>query len=233
MDETPVTLITGASRGIGKYLAEHYLQLGHHVIGCSRREVDWGKEGYTHHTVDVSDEKAVKRLFAEIRKSHGRLDHLINNAGIASLNHSLLTPVSTVHDILNTNVVGMFLFCREAAKQMKKHHYGRIVNFTTVVVPLKLAGEAIYAASKAAVEKLTEVLAREFAEFGITVNAVGPGPIETDAIRSVPKEKIERLLSMQAIPRLTIFEDVGNIIDFFLKEESGMVTGQTLYLGGV
>ena len=211
MDGRPVTLITGTSRGIGRYLAERYLRLAHHVIGCSRKEAQWEKDGYTHYMLDISDEMAVKHLFAQIRKRHSRLDHLINNAAIASMNHSLVTPLSTVRDILETNVVGTFLFCREAAKQMKKRRCGRIVNFTTVAVPLKLAGEAIYASSKAAVETLTEVLARELAEFGITVNAVGPVLIETDLIRSVPKEKIDRLLSLQAIPRMGTVEDVANI----------------------
>jgi 3-oxoacyl-[acyl-carrier protein] reductase len=172
-------------------------------------------------------------LFSTIRKTYGRLDHLINNAGVASMNHSLLTPISMVHNVLNTNVVGTFLFSREAAKLMRNKGYGRIVNFTTVAVPLKLAGEAAYVASKAAVLSLTEVLAREFAEFGITVNAVGPVPVETDLIRSVPKDKIDRLLARQAIPRLGAFEDVANVIDFYLRKESGFVTGQNLYLGGV
>jgi 3-oxoacyl-[acyl-carrier protein] reductase len=228
-----VTIITGTSRGIGRYLAEHYVRVGHHVVGCSRAPADWTSDGYTHHRCDVSDEPAVKRLFADVRKTHGRVDHVINNAGIASMNHSLVTPVSTVHDVMNVNLVGTFLFCREGAKQMRKRGYGRIVNFSTVAVPLKLAGEAIYAASKAAVETLTQVLARELAEFGITVNAVGPVPIATDLIRSVPKDKIDDLVSRQAIHRLGSFEDVVNVTDFFLRPESEMVTGQTMYLGGV
>jgi 3-oxoacyl-[acyl-carrier protein] reductase len=203
------------------------------VVGCSRAEIDWALDGYVHYVADVSDEKAVKGLFVDIRKRFGRLDHLINNAGIASMNHSLLTPLSTVYNVLNTNVVGTFLFCREAAKLMKNNGYGRIVNFTTVAVPLKLEGEAIYVASKAAVLSLTQVLAKELAEFGITVNAVGPTPIETDLIRSVPKEKIDRLVSKQAIPRMGTFADVANVIDFYLKKESGFVTGQSLFLGGV
>jgi 3-oxoacyl-[acyl-carrier protein] reductase len=130
-------------------------------------------------------------------------------------------------------VAGTFLFSREAAKLMKNRRYGRIVNFTSVAVPLKLEGESIYVASKAAVASLTEVLARELAAYGITVNAVGPTPIETDLIRSVPRDKIERLVARQAIPRLGRFEDVANVVDFFLRPESGFVTGQNLFLGGV
>jgi 3-oxoacyl-[acyl-carrier protein] reductase len=231
--ERSVTLITGTRKGIGKFLAEQYVRCGHHVIGCSRSKIDWTLEGYQHYCTDVADEQAVKRLFADIRRTYGRLDHLINNAGIASMNHALLTPLSTVHHILNTNVVGTFLFCREAAKLMQNHGYGRIVNVTTVAIPLKLAGEAIYVASKAAVLSLTEVLARELAPFGITINAVGPVPIETDLIRAIPKEKIEQLLSRQAIPRFGTFEDVANVVDFYLKKESGFITGQNLFLGGL
>jgi 3-oxoacyl-[acyl-carrier protein] reductase len=230
---TPITLITGTRKGIGKFLVEHYVRQGHQVIGCSRSEVDWVLEGYTHHVLDVADEQAVKKLFSGLRQQHGRLDHLINNAGIASMNHALLTPISTVQMVLQTNVVGTFLFCREAAKLMKKMGYGRIVNFTTVAVPLKLAGEAAYVASKAAVLSLTEVLAQELGEFGITVNAIGPVPIATDLIRAVPQNKIEQLLQRQAIRRLGTFEDVVNVIDFFLKAESNFITGQNLYLGGV
>lgn len=229
----PITLITGTRKGIGKFLAAHYVAQGHQVIGCSRGEIDWQLDGYTHYIADVADEKAVQGIFADLRQTYGRLDHLINNAGIAAMNHSLLTPVATVHKLFHTNVVGTFLFCREAAKLMKKNHYGRIVNFTTIAVPLKLAGEAIYVASKAAVLSLTEVLAREFAEFGITVNAVGPVPIETDLIRAIPPEKIEQLLEKQAIHRLGTCADVANVIDFYLKKESGLITGQNIFLGGV
>ena len=231
--DRPVTLITGTSKGIGEHLAKHYVRCGHRVIGCSRKDIEWSLDGYDHYVADVTDEKAVKAIFSKVRREYGGLNHLINNAGIASMNHCLLTPMSTVEDVLGTNVAGTFLFSRESAKLMKSRGFGRIVNLTTVAVPLKLEGEAIYVASKAAVLSLTHVMAREFAEFGITVNAVGPVPIETDLICSVPAEKIERLVARQAIPRLGRFEDVANVIDFYLKKESEFVTGQNLYLGGV
>jgi 3-oxoacyl-[acyl-carrier protein] reductase len=229
----PVTLITGTRKGIGEHLARHYIALGHRVHGCSRKAPEWTLDGYTHHEADVAEEKAVRQMFAAIRKNEGRLDHLINNAGAAAMNHFMLTPTTSAEKLMRTNFLGTFICCREAAKAMKDAGSGRIVNFTTVAVPLRLAGEAAYAATKAAVEELTRVLARELGEFGITVNAVGPTPIDTDLIRGVPKDKIEQLLQQQAIHRMGTFGDVTNVIDFFLRPESAFITGQTLYLGGV
>lgn len=228
-----ITLITGTRKGIGRFLAEHYVKQGHLVIGCSRSPNDWSLDGYEHVIADVADEGAVKALFKHIRKTYGRIDHLLNNAGIASMNHVMLTPLKTVHNILNTNVVGTFLFCREAAKLMQKNRGGRIINFSTVATPLKLEGEAIYAASKAAIISLTEVMAREFAELGITVNAIGPTPIDTDLIRSVSTDKMERLIARQAIIRKGTPEDVANVTDFYLNKNSDFITGQNIYLGGI
>jgi len=233
MDNAQVMLITGTRKGIGKYLAEYYVSKGYKVVGCSRSNIDYELENYRHFCLDVADESKIKDMFKEIRKEYGRLDVLINNAGIASMNHILLTPLKTIQNILNTNVVGTFLFCREAAKLMQKKQYGRIVNFATVATPLKLEGEAIYASSKAAVVSLTEVLARELASINITVNSVGPTPIKTDLIRSVPKDKMDALLNRQAVKRFGEFNDISNTIDFFIQPESDFITGQVIYLGGV
>lgn len=231
--EQQVALITGTRKGIGKFLVEHLVARGYAVEGCSREAADWTLKGYTHHLADVADEGQVKAMLADIRKRRGRLDVLINNAGIASMNHTLLTPTSTVQRILNTNYVGAFVLIRESVKLMQKHRYGRIVNLGSVATPLRLEGEAVYAASKAALVNLTQILAYELAGFGITVNLVGPTPIDTDLIRGVPGDKMKALINRLAIKRLGRMEDVSNVIDFFIRPESEFVTGQVIYLGGV
>lgn len=231
-----VTIITGTRKGIGEYLAKHYLELGHIVIGCSRTNPEWESEyknRYAHYLLDVADEAAVKRMFSDIRKKHSHVDNLINNAGIAAMNHTILTPVSVVDSVLNINTKGTFIFSREAFKLMKRNKYGRIVNFATVATPLKLDGEAIYAASKAAIITLTQIMAKEFAGEGITVNAIGPTPVQTDLIKNVPAEKIQRLLNLQSIHRFGEFKDIANVIDFYLNKESDFITGQVIYLGGI
>jgi 3-oxoacyl-[acyl-carrier protein] reductase len=233
MVENKVVLITGTRKGIGRALAEHYAGRGCHVVGCSRSAFEGEIPDYRHYCLDVGDESAVKRMFSEIRKQEGRLDVLINNAGVASMNHSLLTPIPAAKKIMETNFMGTFLFCREAARVMQLHRYGRIVNFATVAVPLKLEGEAVYAASKAAVISLTQILAREFADFGITVNAIGPTPIRTDLIGGVSPEKLDALIQRQAIKRYGEARDVIQVIDFFVQPASDFVTGQVIFLGGV
>lgn len=228
-----VTLVTGARKGLGRFLAEQRLERGDRVYGCSREPSDLASPRYEHLCLDVADERAVRQMFSKIRRDAGRLDHLINNAGVASMNHAMLTPMSVVHSILQTNVAGTFLMCREAARVMQSRGGGRIVNMISVAAPLHLEGEAIYAASKSAVQTLTQILARELAPMQITVNAVGPTPVMTDLIRGVPEDKIVSLLARQAIPRMGTPADVLNAVEFFLRPESEFITAQSLFLGGV
>jgi 3-oxoacyl-[acyl-carrier protein] reductase len=232
MTDRQVVLITGTRRGIGRKLAEHFLARGSLVEGCSRQPADWELSGYMHHLTDVTDEAQVKALLTAIQRRHGRLDVVVNNAAIASMNHALLTPFDMVQRIMATNFTGTFLVSREAAKLMMRRRYGRIVNLTTVAVPMRLAGESVYASSKAAVEMLTRVLARELGDLGITCNAVGPSPVDTDLIRGIPKQKIDEIVSTLAVKRLGRFEDVVNVVDFLVRPESAYVTGQVIYLGG-
>ncbi|HEV2704573.1 MAG TPA: SDR family oxidoreductase [Pyrinomonadaceae bacterium] len=231
--DAPVMLVTGARKGIGAYLVGHYLAAGYRVVGCSRRPAALEDERYRHFCLDVADERAVKLMLEEVGRTEGRLDVLVNNAGIASMNHLLLTPTTSARAIMETNFVGTFVLCREAARLMKRRRFGRVVNFASVATPLKLEGEAVYAASKAAVISFTQVAARELAPFGITVNAVAPTPIATDLIKGVPPAKIDELVERQAVKRLGEFRDVANVVDFFIRPESDFVTGQVIFLGGV
>ncbi|RZB29755.1 MAG: 3-oxoacyl-[acyl-carrier protein] reductase [Desulfobacteraceae bacterium Eth-SRB1] len=228
-----VMVITGTRKGIGRYLSEYYLGKNFIVIGCSRSESDLKHEKYEHFCLDVADEKAVNKMISAISKKYGKIDYLINNAGIASMNHSLLTPLSVVEKVFKTNVFGTFVFCREAGKIMAKNKFGRIINFATIATPLKMEGESVYAASKSAIESITKILAKEFSTYNITVNAIGPTPIYTDLIKNVPKEKMDSLLNMQTINRYGEFDDISNVIDFFISDKSNFITGQVIFLGGV
>lgn len=227
-----IFLITGDRKGIGRSLSEYYLQKGNIVIGCSRGESDLIHNNYQHQICDVGDEKSVKDLIYFIRKKFGRIDVLINNAGMASMNHILTTPVITFDKLVHTNLKGTFLFTQEASKIMRKKG-GNIINFSTVASPLNLEGEAIYASTKAAVEKLTKISAYELSPYNIRVNCIGPTPIYTDLIKAVPKDKINKLLSSQAIKRLGTFDDIKNVIDFYQSDNSNFITGQIIFLGGV
>lgn len=226
-------LVTGNRKGIGRYLSEYYLEKGFHVIGCSRSDSDLSHKNYFHYLCDVKVESEVKKTVREIKKQSGGVDVLINNAGKASLNHSILTPSETVKDLFETNYLGTFVFSRECSKHMIKKKWGRIINFSTVAVPLDLEGEMAYASSKSAIEKMSRIMSKELSTCNITVNTIGPTPVYTDLIKVVPKDKVEEIINMQTIKRFGSFEDISNVTDFFISDESSFITGQKIYLGGL
>ena len=228
-----IVLITGTSRGIGYSLAKHFVNRHDIVEGCSRKPFVHNLPNYTHHIVSVTDEIDVRRMISSIRKRHGRLDIIINNAGVASMNAVLLTPSSTIKRIMEINACGTFIVSREGAKLMMKQKYGRIINFSTVAVPLMLDGEAVYAASKSAIETFTKIFAKEIALDGITCNVIGPSPTDTNLINGISMSVLDKLIDKLPIKRMGNFNDIINVIDFFIRPESDAITGQTIYLGGV
>jgi 3-oxoacyl-[acyl-carrier protein] reductase len=211
-------VISGHSRGIGKELYEYYKDLGWFIIGLSRSR-----------SCDVTDEQNVFAALSGVPT----IDACINCAGIAAMNHSLTMPIERAADILNTNVLGTFIVSRQCAKKMIGNRSGRIINFSSIANPMDLEGESLYASSKAAVERLTKIMAKELAPAGITCNCIGPNPIETDLIKGITRGKIDALIARQPIKRMGTFEDVINVCDFFLDEKSNFITGQTIYLGGI
>jgi 3-oxoacyl-[acyl-carrier protein] reductase len=213
-----ITLVTGSSRGIGRALAAHYLEQGHQVIGFSRHPFHLNHDRYHHHIVDMADESSLRAAFAKIEKQFQRLDHLINNAGISHLNHSLLMPIETARKIFDVNYFGTYIASQEAARLMKKNNLGRIVNFSSVAVKMASDGLSAYASSKAAVEELTKIMAKEFQPLGITVNCVAPSFVETDLSRGIPPAHRGAENKMA---------DVLHAVDSLLSTAD---TGQILYL---
>ncbi len=203
------------------------------VIGCSRKIPDINDKNYTHYTLDITIEKDVIKMVRKVYKVFGKIDVLINNAGVALMNHLIFTPLKQAENIFKINFFGTFLLTREVVKIMAKNNFGRIINFSSVAAPLSLEGEAIYGSSKAAIETFTKISAKEVAKFNITVNALAPTPVETDLIRSLPKEKVDELINQQTIKRIGVFEDISNVTDFFIRKESEFITCQILYLGGI
>jgi 3-oxoacyl-[acyl-carrier protein] reductase len=231
--EGQTVLITGASRGIGAYLVKSFREAGAWVGACARSlEPAEDAQGW-HSKVDVTVEAEVREWIRRVHKHRGSIQVLINNAGAASMNAALLTPTSSLRSAVELNYLAAFTASREAAKLMRKERYGRIINLTTIAVPMLLEGELSYAASKAALEAATRIMAAELAPLGITCNLVGPSPVDTDLIRSVPKEKLNALLARLPMKSMAGLEDVAYAVKVFASRQAGQLTAQTLYLGGV
>lgn len=235
MAELAVALITGTSRGIGAHLARDFVQHGYTVVGCSRGPApDVPKERYRHITADLGDEASVLEMFKQIRSEFGRLDVAVNNAAInPALSLTAMTPYKSAEAAFQVNVLGTFLVCREAAKLMMRHKSGRIINMSSMAVRHEVSGEAVYTATKAAVNAFTRVLAKELYPLGITCNVVAPSAIETELMSAIDPAALREVLKRNAVPDLGTFEDVSNTIRFLLQPESRAVTGQIIYLGGV
>ena len=225
-------LITGASRGIGAHLVEHFTARGAFVAACARSLSPEETEHTALASVDVTDEAAVQAWVSEVARRRGRLDVLINNAGAARMNPALLTPAQGLRDAFELNCLAAFTTSRAAVKWMRKTGGGRIINLTTVAVPLLIEGELAYAASKAALETATRLMAKEFAVYGVTCTLVGPSPVMTDLIKGLPKDKLNALLARLPLGKMAEVEDVAYAIEVFAASGARQLTGQVLYLGG-
>ncbi len=232
--QSNVTVITGSSRGIGLEMSKHYCKNEHKVIGVSRSGSDFTHFNYTHIKADITKEEEVKTLIKVCRREFGYITNLINNAGIATMNHSLTTPATTIKNLMKTNYLGAFLMCREVGKVMQLKHYGRIVNISSSAVNMFLAGEAAYVASKAALNAFSQVLARELAPLGITVNIVSPGimAIPTKMTAGLSEEHFKSVIKHQIIEKACTFEQIFHAVDYFIDRNSSQITAQNLCLGG-
>ncbi|GGR78653.1 oxidoreductase [Streptomyces eurythermus] len=230
-----IALVTGTRTGVGKALAEHFLDRGDTVIGCSRRPSGIRHPAYRHHEIDLTDAAQTRSMFRAVRREFGHLDVLVNNAGTSVMNHFMMTPEKTARAVFDLNFFAVLNCCREAAKLLQKSPEGSaaILNVSTVAVPWALDGQLVYSASKSAVEQLTRVMSKELAVFGIRVNGIGLPPVRTVLTRTLAPETLDAVVERQTIGRLCEMDDIVGPVDFLTTGHSAFVTGETLYLGGV
>lgn len=236
-----VALVTGASRGIGAAIAERLARDGFTVVinysgnaapaeALARKIEEQGGRAITAQA-DVSDAQAVRGMFDAAETAFGGVDVLVNNAGIMTLSPIAETDDATFDRQIAVNLKGTFNTMREAAKRL--HDGGRIINFSSSVTGLLQPGYGVYAATKAAVEALTSILAKELRGRAITVNAVAPGPTATDLfLNGKSPELIDRLSKLAPLERLGQPEDIAASVAFLSGPDGAWINGQTLRANG-
>jgi 3-oxoacyl-[acyl-carrier protein] reductase len=239
--EGRVSLVTGASRGIGRAIAQAFAAEGAHVVLAARDAAKLGeavaeiqaKGGKAEAlALDVSDRASVEAGVAQVVAAHGRLDHLVNNAGVTRDNLLLRMKDEEWRQVLDTNLTGAFLCTQAVLKPMLKQRSGRIVTITSVVGLAGNAGQANYAASKAGVIGFTKSVAREVASRGITANAIAPGFIETDMTAAMSEKAREAVFAAIPLGRVGRPEDVAGAALFLVSDAAAYVTGQVLAVDG-
>jgi len=236
-----VAIVTGASRGIGAAIAERLGRDGFTVIvnyagNAAMADAVVAKieaAGGTALTVkaDVADPAAVKKMFDAAETAFGEVDVLINNAGIMGLSPLAATDDLDFDKIVSVNLKGTFNTMREAGRRLRDN--GRIINFSTSVVGLKLENYSVYAATKAAVETLTAIMAKEMRGRNITVNAIAPGPTATDLfLNGKSEELVARMAKMSPLERLGTPEDIAGVVAFLAGPDGAWINGQTLRANG-
>jgi 3-oxoacyl-[acyl-carrier protein] reductase len=222
-------VVTGASRGLGKAICERLVSRRIEVFGLAR---DVSALAVPSAGCDVSDAAAVKAVAQRLRKQGASVAGLVNAAGIASMNLALTTPAGVAERLVQTNLLGTIYCCQSFAPLLIRNKGGSIVNFSTIAVALGLKGESVYAASKAGVEGFSRAFAREMADFGVNVNCVAPGPIDTDLLKGITAAQIESIVSRQIIPRQFTADAVCDCVELLLDPRSKALSGQVLHVGG-
>jgi 3-oxoacyl-[acyl-carrier protein] reductase len=232
MLEGRLALVTGASRGIGHAIAEQLIKDGAKVVGTSTTPDGVKRVPGVGKVLDVRNAAECDRVLEEIQKEHGDIAILVNNAGVTRDNLALRMKDAEFDEVIDTNLRAVFRLSRAVMRGMMKARWGRIISITSVVGASGNAGQANYAAAKAAVVGMTKSLARELGSRNITVNCVAPGFIDTDMTRALSEESKKSLLGQIPLGRLGTPQDVASAVAYLASPAAGYVTGALLHVNG-
>ena len=231
-----VICITGASQGIGRALATYFNDRGHRVFNLDVKLPADGSNSFETSLLDITDDRACGRIFDSIGQSHGRIDVLINCASIfstLSMKPFWEIESSDWDQVINVNLKGTFNTCKKALPWLKKSSTGRIINFSSAVVPMGRPNYLHYVSSKAGVQGLSRAMAREVGDFNITVNAILPGATVTEVAReTVSPEQMKAMIQSRCIKRPQEVSDLTGVVGFLCSKEADFITGQSFVVDG-
>ena len=236
-----IAIVTGASRGIGKNIAETFSDAGAHVVCAARsndaiqtvaKEINSKGNSANHTMCDISDEKSFNNLIQITVKEHGKLDILVNNAGITRDALLIRMKNEDWDTVLNINLKGAYYGMKAAIRPMMKNRTGRIINITSIVGLTGNPGQANYSASKSGLIGMTKSVAKEVATRGITVNCIAPGWIETDMTDELTSETKKEFLTRIPAGRIGTTKDISCAALFLASDEANYITGQTVTVDG-
>ena len=233
-----IALVTGASRGIGRAIAERLVADGATVIGTATSEKgsqaisDYLKDNGEGKVLDVSLPDSMQALLAYVTEKHGNIDILVNNAGIARDNLLIRMKDDEWQSIIDTNLTSIFKMSKAVLRGMMKKRKGRIINIGSVVGSTGNAGQANYAAAKAGIIGFSKSMAREVASRGITVNVVSPGFIDTDMTKTLTDDQKESILKDIPVNRLGDPKEIAATVGFLASDDAAYITGETIHVNG-
>lgn len=242
MNDMPIALVTGASRGIGKAIAMELASVGFFVYGTYAHNTEEANatlheiESLGHkarmYKLDISQAQDVVQFFDTVIKKDGSLDVLVNNAGITKDGFLIRMKEQDFDAVINVNLRGAFICSREAAKYMTKARYGRIITISSIVGEMGNAGQVNYAAAKAGLLGMTKAMAKELAPRSITVNAVTPGFIQTDMTNELPEHIKEQYSNAIPLGRFGTVKEVAHTVSFLAGRNASYITGQVIGVNG-
>ena len=234
-----IVLVTGASRGIGKAIAQRFADEGHFVIGTATREKGadaiaeyLSESGGIGRVLDVCSDEDVDKLFEEIDSVYGGINVLVNNAGITKDGLLMRMKDEDWASVIDTNLTSIYRMSRRAVRGMMKARHGRIINITSVVGQMGNAGQTNYAATKAGAEGFSRALAREIGSRGVTVNCVAPGFVETDMTEELDERLLNSMLDAVPMGRMAQPEEIAAAVSFLASDDASYITGAVLAVNG-